>query len=236
MFDLGSATTTGRCWAIACLCLAMAGCGRGASISVEVVVGDPVFAGPADPPYSGAVAFPSGLRLALVKDGGLTATYPRPEGNPFGGVRQRHYAAVGFFVNLGSAPLAEWVSANFRLSEYVNPTLLRGGRRAYVDAQIVDHVQQIRSGLARALVLNSAFRAPEHNREVGGATYSRHLYGDAVDIDVDQSRADASVRGQEIFNEARDVGVDFVMPLSGTSVSVSGAQRVSWVHIDDRGF
>jgi hypothetical protein len=105
-----------------------------------------------------------------------------------------------------------------------------------VDAQIAKHVQLIRSGLGRALVLSSAFRSPEHNRSVGGATFSRHIYGDGVDVDVDQSQSDVNVRAQEIFNEALDVGVDFVLPLAETSVTVNGVQRASWVHLDDRGF
>jgi hypothetical protein len=71
---------------------------------------------------------------------------------------------------------------------------------------------------------------------VGGATYSRHIYGDGVDIDVDQSRLDANQRAQEVFNEAQDVGANFVLPLAETSVSVDGQRRVSWVHVDDRGF
>jgi hypothetical protein len=97
-------------------------------------------------------------------------------------------------------------------------------------------VQQIRSGLGRPLIISSSFRSPEHNRDVGGASFSRHLYGDAVDIDVDQSSSNANLRGQEIFNEALDAGVDFVLPLEETSVTVGGASRVSWVHLDDRGF
>jgi hypothetical protein len=32
------------------------------------------------------------------------------------------------------------------------------------------------------------------------------------------------------------VGVDFVLALEETSVTVGGAVRVSWVHLDDRGF
>jgi hypothetical protein len=220
----------------AILGLSLLGCGGDTSLSVEVIIGDPVQPGASDPPYSGAVAFPSGLRLTLVQDGTLTGSYPAPAGNPFGGTRQRHYERVGYFIDLPRAPLAEMVSPNFRLSEYVNPTVNRGGRRAYVDPQIADHVQQIRSGLGRPLVLSSAFRSPEHNRAVGGASYSRHQYGDAVDIDVDQNRSDADERAQEMFNEARDVGVDYVQPLLDTSVTVDGQPRVSWVHIDDRGF
>ncbi len=212
------------------------GCGRETTMSVEVDVGQPVSPQSSDPPYSERVVFPSGLRLTLVQDGGLAATYPAPGGNPFGGARQKHYARVLYFIDLPRVSLSGQVTPNFRLSEYVASARQRGAIRAYVDPQVANHVQQIRSGLGRALTLNSGFRTPEHNRAVGGATYSRHIYGDGVDIDVDQNRSDASVQAQEIFNEARDVGVDFVLPLAETSVPVGGEQRVSWVHLDDRGF
>ncbi len=211
-------------------------CGGKATVSIDVLFGDPTTPQPADPPYGGEVIYPSGLRLGLVPDAALTATYPGPGQNPFGGSRTSHYQRVGAFLPLEIVPTNERVSDHFLLSEYVNSTVQRGGRRAYVDPEAVWHVEQIRSGLGRPLTLSSAFRAPEHNRDVGGASFSRHLYGDAVDIDVDQSSPDANTRGQEIFNEALDVGVDFVLPVDETSVIVNSASRVSWVHLDDRGF
>ena len=214
----------------------LVGCGRGTSVSIDVVIGDADQIGPLNPPYLPQVVFASGLRLNLVTDAGLSNTYPTPENNPFGLSHVPYYERVKYFIDLTQAPTSERVSDNFRLSEFVGPTLQRGGTRAYVDAQMAQHVQLIRSGLGRALVLSSAFRTPEHNQSVGGATFSRHVYGDAVDVDVDQNRSDANIRAQEIFNEALDVGVDFVLPLAETSVLVNGVQRVSWVHLDDRGF
>lgn len=218
------------------LALCVVGCGRGTGVSVDIVIGDSGDIGPLDPPYLPQVVFSNGLRLNLVTDAELSNTYPTPSSNPFGGSHVRYYERVGYFIDLTHAPISERISENFRLSEFVNPTVQRGGTRAYVDAEIAQHVQAIRSGLGRALILSSAFRAPDHNQSVGGATFSRHIYGDGVDVDVDQSRSDANIRAQEIFNEAFDVGVDFVLPIVETSVTVNGEQRASWVHIDDRGF
>ena len=218
------------------LAIGLIGCGGRPSVTIDVIFDEPTTPGPADPPYGNEVVYPSGLRVALVPDASLTQAYPAPEQNPFGGALARHYERVGAFLPLEIVPTSEKVSENFVMAEYVNPTLRRGGQRAYVDPEVVWHVQRIRSGLGRPLIVSSAFRSPEHNHDVGGASYSRHLYGDAVDIDVDQSSSDANVRGQEIFNEALDVGVDFVVPLEETSVTVGGARRVSWVHVDDRGF
>jgi hypothetical protein len=218
------------------LAIVFIGCGGKASVTMDVLFGDPTVPGPANPPYGSEVVYPSGLRIGLIPDQGLTSSYPDPGQNPFGALRLQQYQRVGAFLPLEIAPATERVSENFLLSEYVKPTLQRGARRAFVDPEAVWHVQQIRFGLGRPLVVSSSFRSPEHNRDVGGAPFSRHLYGDAVDVDVDQSSADANVRGQEIFNEAQDVGVDFVLALEETSVTVGGAVRVSWVHLDDRGF
>ncbi|MBT4137406.1 MAG: hypothetical protein HOE48_05790 [Candidatus Latescibacteria bacterium] len=212
------------------------GCGRGTGVSVDLIIGDPEKIGPLNPPYLPQVVFSSGLRLDLETNGELSNTYPTPQSNPFGASHVSYYERVAYFINLNQVSASERLSDNFRLSEFVNPTVQRGGTHAYVDAEIAQHIQLVRSGLGRALVLSSSFRSPEHNRSVGGATFSRHIYGDAVDVDVDQSRSDANARAQEIFNEAQDVGLNFVLPLSETSVTVNGVQRVSWVHMDDRGF
>ena len=225
-----------RTWLIAACALLLTACGGRARITFEVEIGNPVTPAPSDPPYNSSVVYPSGLRLNLVTAQSLTSSYPAPGQNPFGSSRARHYERVGHFMDLSHTPQTAQVATDFRLSEYVAPVVQRGDRYAYVDPQIVLHAQQIRSGLGRPININSGYRSPEHNHDVGGATYSRHLYGDAADIDVDQTRSDAASRAQEIFNEARDVDVDFIMPLAETSVAVGGVSRVSWVHIDDRGF
>jgi len=225
-------------WILLTICLmCFESCGKTKPVTEEEQDGtETTIPGSADPPYSNTVKYPSGLQLVLIGDNDLTNSYPAPPSNPYGGTRQKHYSRVSYFIDLDRAPVSQQVATNFRLSEYVGHVQARGLTRAYIDPQVVYHTQQIRSGLARALVLNSAYRSPEHNSVVGGATYSRHIYGDAVDIDIDQNRADANQRAQELFNEALDAGVDFVLPLAETSIVVSGVERVSWVHLDDRGF
>jgi hypothetical protein len=227
---------------IICIVLAIcttliSACGKNKTVAEEEPSAQgPITPGPADPPYTNSAKYPSGLQLTLVGDSELTNSYPAPNSNPYGGTRQTHYLRVAYFIDLSRAPVSQQVAVNFRLSEYVAPVQQRGLTRAYIDPQVVHHTQQIRSGLGRALLINSAYRSPEHNSAVGGATYSRHIYGDAVDIDIDQNQTNANQRAQELFNEAQDVGVDFVLPLAETSIDVSGQQRVSWVHLDDRGF
>ncbi len=49
-------------------------------------------------------------------------------------------------------------------------------------APAMDALQAMRTELGRALVINSAYRSPAHNRKVGGSKRSRHLAGCAFDI------------------------------------------------------
>jgi len=70
-------------------------CGGKADLTIDVLFGDPTTPQPADPPYGGDVVYPSGLRMGLVPDAALTATYPDPGQNPFGGSRTSHYQRVG---------------------------------------------------------------------------------------------------------------------------------------------
>jgi hypothetical protein len=46
----------------------------------------------------------------------------------------------------------------------------------------MDKLQSLRNRLGKPLIVRSAYRSPEHNRAVGGATRSRHLDGAAFDI------------------------------------------------------
>ena len=46
----------------------------------------------------------------------------------------------------------------------------------------LDKLQALRDRLSKPLIVRSAYRSPEHNRAVGGATRSKHLDGAAFDI------------------------------------------------------
>ena len=72
-----------------------AACGGKASVNIDVLFRDPTSPSPADPPYGSEVIYPSGLRVGLVPDATLTATYPSPSANPFGELRTQQYQRVG---------------------------------------------------------------------------------------------------------------------------------------------
>ena len=53
-----------------------------------------------------------------------------------------------------------------------------------VDEQLVDYIQKIRDHFGKPITITSGYRCPTHNRNVGGATGSRHGKGQAADIVV----------------------------------------------------
>lgn len=51
-----------------------------------------------------------------------------------------------------------------------------------VRQELVDFLNQLRLRFGHALVVNSGYRSPEHNKEVGGVPNSYHTKGLAADI------------------------------------------------------
>lgn len=70
------------------------------------------------------------------------------------------------------------LAANFVLEEFSIP---EKGPWGVVQPHAVASVQGIRDELG-ALIVNSGYRSPAYNATVGGATWSRHLYGDGFDL------------------------------------------------------
>jgi hypothetical protein len=74
-----------------------------------------------------------------------------------------------------------------------------------------DGLESWRSNYGGAMVVNSAFRNPERNENVGGATQSRHMYGDAADI--------ATAGDHDVWNDlhaaAANANADYIEPVTG---------------------
>lgn len=73
------------------------------------------------------------------------------------------------------------LSTNFRVKEFACSD---GSDPIFIDSELVDVLQKIRAHFGKALTITSAYRTPTHNKNVGGTTYSQHLYGKAADIKV----------------------------------------------------
>lgn len=54
--------------------------------------------------------------------------------------------------------------------------------RGNIEALVCEVLDPAREKLGSPIVVNSGYRCPKHNKEVGGATNSQHLLGQAADI------------------------------------------------------
>lgn len=82
------------------------------------------------------------------------------------------------FAHYDDVPADAWRWPNFTPAELA----CRGTGRLKVDADALDKLQALRDRLGKPLIVTSAYRSPEHNKAVGGASGSQHLQGRAYDV------------------------------------------------------
>jgi hypothetical protein len=73
---------------------------------------------------------------------------------------------------------ADWPWQSFSPREIA----CKGTGNLVIDTQAMDMLQRLRTNLGKPLVITSAYRSPEHNRNVGGAKQSKHMDGIAFDV------------------------------------------------------
>lgn len=74
------------------------------------------------------------------------------------------------------------LSENFRVREFACED---GSDTVFISEGLVQVLQQIRSHFGKKVHIHSGFRTEEHNKAVGGAAFSQHLYGLAADFHVE---------------------------------------------------
>lgn len=100
--------------------------------------------------------------------------YPAPyQGNG-------NYRAPICYLDLEAIDAFAAIAPNFTLDEFAQSYK---GRYAVVQPHAVERVQQLRDELG-PIIVNSGYRPPAYNAMIGGATHSRHMYGDAFDLDA----------------------------------------------------
>ena len=73
------------------------------------------------------------------------------------------------------------LATNFKVKEFA---CTDGSDPIFIDSDLVNVLQKIRSHFGKAVTITSAYRTPTHNKKVGGTLYSQHLYGRACDIKI----------------------------------------------------
>ena len=82
------------------------------------------------------------------------------------------------FRHFRDVPARDWRWKNFSPAEIA----CRGTGQLKLHPEALDRLQALRDRLGKPLIVRSAYRSPEHNRNVGGAPRSKHTDGMAFDI------------------------------------------------------
>jgi hypothetical protein len=93
------------------------------------------------------------------------------------------------------------LAPNFKLDELMQEYK---GRYGMYQPHVVEKLQTIRTQTGGALNLNSGYRSVGYNASVGGATYSRHMWGDAIDM------ASSVVSLSSLRTRCQNLGADYV--------------------------
>jgi Peptidase M15 len=135
-----------------------------------------------DPPQAnnaGQVCYPG-------QDNSYTTCFPTvPKSSSFpSGYNYPSHSSASYqpplrFLDLSGVSASTKVAPNFTVGELMQSWK---GKYGVYQVHMVDKIQSIRSQTGGALHVNSGYRNPSYNSSVGGATYSRHMYGDAVDM------------------------------------------------------
>ena len=119
-------------------------------------------------------------------------------------------------------------NGNLKLSEHFKVREFGckdGSDPVFIDTKLVDILEQIRVHFEKPVNITSAFRTAKHNNSCGGAKFSQHLYGKAVDIYL------PGINVQEVYAYAEKL----LGESGGLGIYPPGLGRANgWVHIDVR--
>lgn len=129
-------------------------------------------------------------------DMGSDYAYPEMfEGNP-------QYSKPVGYLDLRVSDHDTSLAPNFVFSEFMSEAK---GPFGFFQVHVVEAMQAIREASGGPIYVNSGYRNVAYNEEVGGATWSRHMYGDAVDMYA------GALSLSELIEVCEDLGADFTL-------------------------
>lgn len=106
------------------------------------------------------------------------ATPGNPSGYNYPSPLNGNYRSPVAYLDLDAVDSGTKIAPNFTLGEIAQR---HKGRYAVVQPHAVARLQALRDA-AGSIRVNSGYRNPSYNSNIGGATRSRHMYGDAFDL------------------------------------------------------
>ena len=116
------------------------------------------------------------------------------------------------------------VSPHFSLREFQCRGRNCCGGAVKVDSELLEKLEQLRVRLGKPVVLNCAYRCPQHNEEVGGTPNSFHTQGIAADVRT----TNLGMSPLEVARIAREIG------FTGVGVYDGYHGKRGFVHVDVR--
>lgn len=113
------------------------------------------------------------------------------------------------------------LSPNFKVKEFASND---GADVVLLDPAIVHIAQAVRDEAQKPYSPNSAYRSSYWNRKVGGARYSQHLYGKALDIPVEPLGWTVDGLAEFLYNLKDSYGVGYIIIY----------RKKGFVHVDTR--
>lgn len=171
-------------------------------------------------------------------------------------IQDANYAVPRGFVEVTSANMSTPVAPHFTLGQFVAkqssgyPKFLLLQERLLLKLELLLDSVQARGINATTFQVMSGYRTPFYNRSIGNRTrYSRHLYGDAADIFIDE---DGDGRMDDLNGDRRvnKGDADFLAGIVEQVAETSAFQRLigglglyrarrnhgPFIHVDVRGF
>ena len=97
------------------------------------------------------------------------------------------------------------LSAHFKVREFACGD---GSDAVLVAPRLVMVLETIRTHFGTAVTINSGYRTPQHNKQVGGVAHSQHCYGTAADITVrGHTPAEVAAFARQIMPDWGGVGI-----------------------------
>ena len=108
------------------------------------------------------------------------------------------------------------LSPNFESTEFDCKCKNKTCTTTEIDPKLVEYLQKIRDYFGKAVTINSAYRCDKHNKSIGGASQSKHKFGQAADIKV------SGIKPLKVAQYAEFIGIKGI------------GQYSNFVHIDTR--
>lgn len=176
--------------------------------------------------------------------------YPAPQ------ARGSAYAAPKYLTEVTATQIDHRLSEHFHIGQFLCKQQAGWPRYVLVQPRLLQILEAVIDELARrgqpvrTLAVMSGYRTPAYNRALGNVDHSRHIYGDAADIYVDEdgdgAMDDLDGNGRLELADAiwlKDLIADLLpatetaaMPAGGLAVYGATAAHGPFVHVDARGY